>query len=350
MMRRLNYCILFLVLSSASVQSLRGQPAENVIVARIRYVFALKAAVDSQCWKTFDELRFEVPLIYYTDSASYVANPTEKFLRLVPSTMIGDEDRLRIFRTTQRLDDQAFHMATGYESGDEDSAGLYNYNEPFMTCSGYEETRRRIPDVASVEQWATMVMHEYFHGFQYRHPALFAHARQFLYFASDSLRRIYRNSDRFKASIDRENALLLRALDAASILETRQHIDSFFVLRKSRRAYQKQRSGRDIAAAETYYELMEGTARYAEWELYKYFGKTSPNPEMASIDTGFHNYGYFRNWRLDRDPWLFKTEKTSYLYATGFNMARLLDKLGIRFRDSIFDRGFSLEALLRNAL
>jgi hypothetical protein len=37
-----------------------------------------------------------------------------------------------------------------------------------MRCSSLEQTSKTIPDVTSVNEWATMVMHEYFHGFQFK--------------------------------------------------------------------------------------------------------------------------------------------------------------------------------------
>jgi hypothetical protein len=42
------------------------------------------------------------------------------------------------------------------------------------------------------------------------------------------------------------------------------------------------------------------------------------------------------------------TDKTTYFYATGFNMARLLDKLGIEYKSRLFKDGkISLEDILR---
>lgn len=58
-------------------------------------------------------------------------------------------------------------METNISLGD--STPDYNYKAPFMNCSSPELTDRFIPDVHSTEMWATMVMHEYFHGFQFKH-------------------------------------------------------------------------------------------------------------------------------------------------------------------------------------
>lgn len=320
-----------------------------VIAARISYVFELKAVSDSMRWPGFNALRYEVPLIYYTDDASYVANPTPKLLKLVRAKRVYQDSRIVLYKTRRRLDERAFHMATGFESGDPDSARIYNHNEPFMACSGFEETNRKIPDVRSLEQWATMVIHEYFHGFQYKHAATFALTQHVLHFGSDSLRSIYKRHSWFKAGIDAENVCLLDALAAATDTLRNNRIGSFFRLRNARREAARKQFGFDLAPYETYYELMEGTARYTEFGLYQYFSSIPPEPALAASDTAFKHHAYFRNYNMEADPWLYLTEKTSYFYATGFNMARLLDLLGIPFKATVFDRERSLEALLQQA-
>ena len=47
----------------------------------------------------------------------------------------------------------------------------------------------------------------------------------------------------------------------------------------------------------------------------------------------------FKNYNLQKDQWLYLTNKTTYFYATGFNMARLLDKLGIEYKSRLFKDG-----------
>jgi hypothetical protein len=342
-------CILVLIPAYGIAKSIPVSQQERVVAARITYLYGLKTALGAGRWKGFDEARYEVPLVYYTDSASYIANPTPKFLRLIPADQIFRNEHFVLYKTRQRLDSKPFHMATGFESGDEDASAIYNYNEPFMSCSGFEETRRRIPDVASVEQWATMVLHEYFHGFQYRHPTLFAHSKQFLYFSSDSLRQIYKQHKWFSDAVDKENDLLLAAINAPDSARCRKAIHTFFSARADRRRRARKKLHFDIAPYESYYELMEGAARYTEFGLYQLFGTMAPDPELTAIDTGFKSYSYFRKYRMEQDPWLYLTNRTSYFYATGFNMLRLLDRLGMPYKDRLFDTGLSLERLLLEA-
>lgn len=92
---------------------------------------------------------------------------------------------------------------------------------------------------------------------------------------------------------------------------------------------------------------MEGTARYLEYKLCSIFATRRPDEKLLRSDTSFKSFNKFRNYKLQSDPWLYKTEKTSYFYATGFNMARLLDKLGVEYKSKLFNQGhLTLEQLL----
>jgi hypothetical protein len=69
---------------------------------------------------------------------------------------------------------------------------------------------------------------------------------------------------------------------------------------------------------------------------------------LLKSDTAYHSYQYFRNVTIESNPWLYLSAKTSYYYATGFNMVRLLEKLKIDFRSRLFNEGgLSLEQLLK---
>ena len=93
---------------------------------------------------------------------------------------------------------------------------------------------------------------------------------------------------------------------------------------------------------------MEGTARSVEYNLYGKFAVMSPDYKLAESDSSYHAYRYFKNYKIENDPWLYLTSKTTYFYATGFNMARLLDKLKIEYKSRLFNEsGLSLEEVLK---
>jgi hypothetical protein len=65
----------------------RKTEPEQKIFDRILFVYHLKQTVETETWKTFNAPQYDVPLVYFTDSSSYIANPTEKFLKTFKSEL-----------------------------------------------------------------------------------------------------------------------------------------------------------------------------------------------------------------------------------------------------------------------
>jgi hypothetical protein len=82
-------------------------------------------------------------------------------------------------------------METGMTLGD--PTPDFNYHSPFMMCSSFEETVKTIPDVGSMDEWTTMIIHEYFHGFQYKHkPYMDYYENEIVQIQPDSLTTFYK--------------------------------------------------------------------------------------------------------------------------------------------------------------
>jgi hypothetical protein len=320
---------------------------EQKIVDRIQFVASLKQTVDETVWKTLNDKRYHVPLVYFTDSACYVANPTKAFLATFNSRKVFENEQLTIYKT-KRIDNVPFHMETGMTLGD--SSNEYNYHSPFMMCSSYEEVVKTIPSVLSTEEWATMIMHEYFHGFQYKHQAYMDYyEKHIVQVQPDSLTALYKKQGWFKKSIDRENGYLLKAISETDKSRTQRFIDSFFVLRNARREETKRKLKFDIEQYEKCYETMEGTARYVEYSLYNKYSTMQPDEKLLKSDTGFKSFKGFKHYKLEDHKWLYLTEKTNYHYAIGFNLARLLDKLNVEYKSRLFNEGsLTMEDLLKS--
>lgn len=295
-------------------------PDTASVVGRLQYVYALKDVINDCVWQGFTDKENDVPLIYYDDSCCYVVNPSEKILDQYTAELVYRDDDINIYQT-KRIDNIPFHMHTTIT----DEEDRIDYRTPIMRCSSLEQTGKTIPDVTTVKEWATMVMHEYFHGFQFKQDGfLDAYERIFSVCPQDTLSTIQTQLEWYKESIQQENELLLKAIDAPNLDATKAHIRAFLELRDRRRSKLKEEQNLDIAATEQFMEIMEGSARYIEYRLYDYFSIFS----------------------LTDAKWLYTVGK-NYYYATGFNLLRLLDKLGVEYHSRIFTDVTTVEKSLR---
>ena len=342
-MRLLTFILpLTFILSCAQAQNRNQQ----IVFNRIESVYNLKSIIDRYIWKDFSDKKYDVPLIYYTDSNCFVANPTEIFINFYKPELVFESDKIKIYKTIL-LDSIPFHMSASILLGDTTSD--YNYKSPYMKCSSFEITRGIIPDVNSTEEWMTMLIHECFHGFQYKHQGYLDFFEQkAVLVPSDSLKKIYKFNQWFRVYVDKENEFLLAAIASKNGKDINNYIDTFFQMRDQRRLLTLQRLNFDIKTIEETYETMEGTARYVEYSLYGKFAVMDADDKLAKSDTSYHSYSKFRNYNIENDQWLFQTKKTTYFYATGYNIARLLDKLKIDYKSKLFnERSLSLEQILR---
>jgi hypothetical protein len=222
----MNKIILFLIALNLIGCQKEKQNPEQKIFDRILFVYHLKQTVEAETWKTFNAPQYDVPLIYFTDSSSYVANPTEKFLKTFKSELVLEDGTIKIYKTQKRVDDSPFHMETGMTLGD--PTPDFNYHSPFMMCSSFEETVKTIPDVGSTDEWTTMIIHEYFHGFQYKHkPYMEYYEKEIVQIQPDSLSAFYKTVPWFKESIDAENQFLLEAISEKDNIKTKKILRIF---------------------------------------------------------------------------------------------------------------------------
>ncbi|MFM9909108.1 MAG: hypothetical protein ACKVOW_07165 [Chitinophagaceae bacterium] len=341
------YIKLILILGiTLSCTQLKSQNNEQLIFDRIRYIFNLKPIIAKKYWKGFDKLKYDVPLIYFTDSSSYIANPQNNFISYHKPKLVFKNRKIKIYKTIKRFDDIPFHMETNYYA--DDSANKNVLPIPLMFCSSFEVASKKIPENTTTEYWVTMIVHEYFHGFQFKHKSFIDNITKISNnVTEDSLAIVYKNNSWFQEKIKKENEFLLKAIQSTSESEAKNQIDSFFSLRKERREETKRKLNFDIDEYEKIYETMEGTARYIEYNLQVEYATKTPDKKLSKVDTAYHSYQVFKNYKMENDPWLYTVGKR-YFYATGFNMVRLLDKLNIEYKTILFnEENLSLEQILR---
>lgn len=172
-MKLLHICFCVLIGTALSGCEIPMTAQDRIAVTRICEVLELKAQVAAAVWPGFDDPQFEVPLVYFTDSLCYAVNPEARFLAQYPATLRYRDGELKIY-TTPTIDSLEFHMQGTISLDPADAGSAYDYRSAYLLCSSPEITARCIPGTEEVAIWRTMVLHEYFHGFQFRHPAYLA--------------------------------------------------------------------------------------------------------------------------------------------------------------------------------
>lgn len=218
-----------------------------------------------------------------------------------------------------------------YEDGPFRMHLIQNENDsvPRMECSSPEITFATIPDVRSYEEWYAMLIHEFFHGFQFRkYPAFWDRGLEVNpedFYASDSLMALKANYGWYADMLAQESELLSQMYDAGDVSTVRDLFARFMPIREERLRAVKEKLGLDITEFYPITEAREGSARYIEYCLYKEQG-------------------------IDDTDWMFNLDGGSYYYASGFYMLLIMDRFGIDYKADLFDRYFTITDLLRAKL
>lgn len=239
-------------------------------------VSELKVLVDDKYWPSFNDERYQIPIDYREEGP--------------------------------------FVMQMSINGGMESAR---------MHCSSPEITFRSIPDVKTIDDWYAMLLHECFHGFQFRHPAFFEYAGSVMdnsEMSKDSIVNLKRRYSWYKELLDEENALLRQAYLSNDEQEMRSAIRRFLTVRGVRFSKTKELSGLDISTFYTLMETYEGTARYIEYCL---------SGELGIVTT----------------DWMFNLDSDTPYYASGLYLVLILDKWKVDYKRRLFDTVFLLTDL-----
>ena len=195
-----------------------------------------------------------------------------------------------------------------------------------MECSSPEITIQAVPSVKTYEEWYAMLMHECFHGFQYKHTVfwnkmLASTPENFI--TSDSLKALRRNYEWYRDMLSKENALLKKAYEASDIHEACHILSGFYSILDKRLKTVKDRLGLDIIEFYPIIETVEGSARYIEYRLAR---------EQGITDT----------------DWMTNLDSNSCYYASGLYLMLIMDKFGIPYKEELFLKYNTLTELILN--
>ncbi|TRZ43051.1 hypothetical protein D3A96_11270 [Robertkochia marina] len=309
---------------------------DSLSTRRIYFVLDLKQSVAESSWSDFGKNITEGTLVYFHGDRAEVFFPTPKVFKALENYEQYSDD----YYVTTRADSIPYHMEVMI-SFDEEDASRFFYKNPVELYSSVEEIGKYIPSVESTEMWATMVLHEMFHHYQYNNENYREYAETeigSLPFSIRDLVSLASEDEAFSAMIQQENDYLMQAISEDDIVVRDSLITTYLQQRQSRISeYSKEFPL--LEKVENYYVIQEGSARYMEYKsmfiLSDYAGKETP-PVIVN-DSLFKSYAEFQEIDLN-DPafsYLTYAAPSDYHYTIGFNIMRLLDALKVEYKSEL---------------
>ncbi len=191
--------------------------------------------------------------------------------------------------------------------------------------------------------WATMVVHEMFHHYQYNNENYREYAQSeigILPFSIRDLISMCMEDEEFLPMIQNENEYLMQAIAAEEESSRDSLIMEYLSARKIRiDKYSVQHT--DLEKVENYYVLQEGSARYIEYHTMFVLSDLANSSDSVGVldDPMFKSYSEFKEIDLD-DPafsYLTYAAASDYHYTIGFNTMRLLDVLGVNYKPDLLN-------------
>jgi hypothetical protein len=309
--------------------------ADCIACERITLFVKSKELISKSVWKGLNAEAHIRPLLYFTDSSTYIAFGSKELFKKYDYESMDCGTGLSLLKLP-RMDTKPFHMENNMNF--KDTTSLY-YNRPMMLCSDVETLIKIVPDFDKTEDWLQLVMHEYFHSFQFSHKPTITYLSEKIQISSDTLNKLYLQNAWFQQLLEKENKALLNAIRARAGDSTNLYLDEFFRTRQQRRMKYENLHKLNLTNLENFWETIEGTARYAEYYMAGNFNqiRTETSNHCDSLFRNFQDYDSLSNF--ENEPEFIERTKMmqAYYYVTGFNLCRLMDKLAIDYKLELFN-------------
>jgi hypothetical protein len=327
--------IYFLILLVSCNQAVIIKTSECAVCERITLFSKCNELVGNKVWDGLNTATSNIPLLYFTYSSTYMAFGNEALLKNYKYEVLKCENSISLFKLN-RLDAQPFHMEN--KMSFTDTASLY-YNRPMMLCSDVETMHKFVPDFYKTEDWLQLVMHEYFHSYQFSHKPTFTYLKNTIKIPADTLDKIYTKNEWFSRELEKENTILLNAIASTAKDSMQVYISQFIKIRESRRKRYEQLYKFNLTVMENFWETIEGTARYVEYYMAGNFNQLADDTEnnCDSLFKNFKDYAVNSNFEEKKEYKQRTKMMQAYHYVTGFNLCRLMDKLNISYKQGLFD-------------
>ena len=311
---------------------------DSLSTRRISFVLDLKKSVAESTWSDFGSKNNEGTLIYFDSDKAEVFFPDSHVINKLHNSKKHSDN----YWLSARADSLPYHMEVMISFNEEDSSEFF-FKNPVEQYSSVEEIGKYIPSVESTEMWATMVVHEMFHHYQYNNKNYRKYADSvigILPFDSRNLVALCREDKQFLAMIQGENKILMKAIIEDS-KDNRDSLITSYLDQREKRITMYGSEYPHLEQVENYYIIQEGSARYIEYHsmfiLQRYFNN-SDAPTILN-DPKFNSFSEFKEIDLEHSAfnYLVYAGPTDYHYTIGFNIMRLLDELKIEYKTNLLN-------------
>lgn len=342
MKKILTYIILLTCLSTqvATAQELPNEK-ETIMVERINCLNKMKQFAGNLYWKDFGTNNFVGTIVYLTDSASYFFNPEalimERIHNYAPIDASDEYSLLKLapFKTPIAIIESMFEPEFG------DKTQIY-YKLPVLFASSPELYQQlNTNEFSNTDEWLINAFHEYYHQYQYKNIAILDYITNLLkqkkLLTMDSLSTIYHTNIAFKDSLDKENQLLIKAIQSTDKEVEKKYFTEFLKVRNERRKQYLKQTKFPINLPEDFWEKLEGTTYYQEAILKHNFNAFEGDSILLQIDKNYTGGNSFSSFNMNSDPKYSDTNQAFYYVgAIGFNLIRLLEKNKVEYKDNLF--------------
>lgn len=215
-------------------------------------------------------------------------------------------------------------------------------------------------ETTTTEELLSIFVHEFFHVVQFTNPKISQfmddHLQNKTFLDQTELIQFYSKSSGYQECIKKEYVLLSDYLKNQSLYSQRsaqQTLKKWLVLYDQRiRTYSKEfangRPNRDLKMTDSFWTLIEGTARFIESDFLI-------NPELHSHFENLKSDPYFKNFLMIKGtnysslPASNKNIGNKYYYSIGMHLTFILDiATNKKWRQSVFDDKNFLDGQIRS--
>lgn len=340
--------LLYLIVGNEIIARKCDKPSDSIDLniddkSEISEVMRVKSKIGNEIWPEFGDI--DIPIILFNDRFEFIFNSSnfENSWKLIED---NDEIINKYYRR-DAMDSKAFAVNLG-----EQWAGSIGTLER-MNKEYFLGVRSQLPPIINKlfpYQLATLtrdfhvvvILHEVFHAYQ-------ATVATDKFVSAESVYRVEKlypyNDKEFIDNWNKEGEILSKALNSKGEIETKEYIAEFLQFRNQRR--KNHGLSKDLIDFERKLEWLEGLAKYVEIKSYELAKDKMKNSSNIKYREGLPY------WRMEfqRIKSRLGEKSSDYrFYLSGMAQARLLDIIGLDWKNEVMKDGVFLEDLLEDCM